>query len=193
MFKRCSTCFGQNFAYHQEHFWTVAAGFDYRIKGGVAIFSAVVCLLTNKHTTAGNTSTSAFIRETKAAAAVQKCSWWWAKYCPKHVEQRLNNKRFYNRVCIRLVILFEDLKMHETTSHQLMHKIVIYLFIIHLLKSCTRFEHYPAHLQDVYVVTVYMQPLVSSLSVERELSDITVIWFAALLISVNFVIINLHL
>ena len=33
----------------------------------------------------------------------------------------------------------------------------------HLLKSSTRFEHYPAHLQEVYVVIVYMQPLVSSL------------------------------
>ena len=32
------------------------------------------------------------------------------------------------------------------------------------LKSSTCFEHYPAHLQEVYVVTVYMQPLVSSLS-----------------------------
>jgi len=46
----------------------------------------------------------------------------------------------------------------------LMHKILIYLYIIHLLKSCTCFEHYPAHLQDVYVIIVYMQPLVSSLS-----------------------------
>ena len=45
-----------------------------------------------------------------------------------------------------------------------MHKILIYLYVIHLLKSSTCFEHYPAHLQEVYVVTVYMQPLVSSLS-----------------------------
>ena len=45
-----------------------------------------------------------------------------------------------------------------------MHKILIYLHIIRLLKSSTCFEHYPAHLQEVYVVTVYMQPLVSSLS-----------------------------
>jgi len=45
-----------------------------------------------------------------------------------------------------------------------MHKILIYLHIIHLLKSSTCFEYYPAHLQEVYVVTVYMQPLVSSLS-----------------------------
>jgi hypothetical protein len=45
-----------------------------------------------------------------------------------------------------------------------MHKIFIYLYIIHLLKSFTCFEHYPAHLQEVYVVIVYMQPLVSSLS-----------------------------
>jgi hypothetical protein len=44
-----------------------------------------------------------------------------------------------------------------------MHKILIYLPITHLLKSCTCFEHYPAHLQ-VYVVIVRIQPLVSSLS-----------------------------
>ena len=45
-----------------------------------------------------------------------------------------------------------------------MHKILIYLHIIHLLKSSTCFEHYSAHLQEVYVVIVHMQPLVSSLS-----------------------------
>jgi hypothetical protein len=39
-------------------------------------------------------------------------------------------------------------------------KNLIYLHIIHLLKSSTCFEHYPAHLQEVYVVIVYMQPLV---------------------------------
>jgi len=43
-------------------------------------------------------------------------------------------------------------------------QILIYLHIIRLLKSSTCFEHYPAHLQEVYVVFVYMQPLVSSLS-----------------------------
>jgi hypothetical protein len=45
-----------------------------------------------------------------------------------------------------------------------MYKILTYLHIIHLLKSSTYFEHYSAHLQKVYVVIVYMQPLVSSLS-----------------------------
>jgi hypothetical protein len=45
-----------------------------------------------------------------------------------------------------------------------MYKILIHLHTTHLLKSSTCFEHYPAHLQEVYVVTVYMQPLVSSLS-----------------------------
>jgi hypothetical protein len=45
-----------------------------------------------------------------------------------------------------------------------MHKILIYLHIIHLLKSSTCFEHYSAHLQEVYIVTVYMQPPVSLLS-----------------------------
>jgi len=45
----------------------------------------------------------------------------------------------------------------------LMHKILVYLRIIHLLKLSACFEHYPAHLQEVYVVTVYMRPVVSSL------------------------------
>jgi hypothetical protein len=45
-----------------------------------------------------------------------------------------------------------------------MHKILIYLYIIHLLESSPCFEHYPAHLQEVYVVIVYMRPLVLSLS-----------------------------
>jgi hypothetical protein len=40
-----------------------------------------------------------------------------------------------------------------------MHKILIYLYIIHLLKSSTCFEHYLAHLQVVYVLIVYVQPL----------------------------------
>ena len=47
---------------------------------------------------------------------------------------------------------------------QLDVQILIYLHIIHLLKYSTCFEHCPAHLQEVYVVIVYMQPLVSSLS-----------------------------
>jgi len=35
---------------------------------------------------------------------------------------------------------------------------------MYLLKSFTCFEPYPAHLQEVYVVIVYVQPLVLSLS-----------------------------
>jgi hypothetical protein len=38
------------------------------------------------------------------------------------------------------------------------------LNIVHLLKSSTCFEHYTANFQEVYVVIVYMQPLVSSVS-----------------------------
>jgi N-acyl-L-homoserine lactone synthetase len=45
-----------------------------------------------------------------------------------------------------------------------MHKILIYLYIIHLLISSTCFEQYAAHLQEVYVVIVCVQSLVSSLS-----------------------------
>ena len=45
-----------------------------------------------------------------------------------------------------------------------MHKILIYLHIIYLLKSSACFEHYSAHPQEVYVAIEYMQPLVLSLS-----------------------------
>jgi len=45
-----------------------------------------------------------------------------------------------------------------------MHKIRVYLHKIDLLKSSTCFDYYPAHLQEVYVVIIYMQPQVSSLS-----------------------------
>jgi hypothetical protein len=96
---------------------------------------------------ARNTYTLDSIREPEAAAAVQKCSWWWAKCCPKHVEQRLNNKRFYNWVFIWLVILFEDMKMHGTTNHKfiyvyvcvfLQHLInVKHIFMKHYMRPCT--------------------------------------------------------
>jgi hypothetical protein len=56
-----------------------------------------------------------------------------------------------------------NVRMFLWLISNLMHKILIYLHIIHLLKSSTCFLHYPAHLQKVYVVTVYMQPPVSSL------------------------------
>jgi hypothetical protein len=44
------------------------------------------------------------------------------------------------------------------------------------------FRAYPAHLQEVHFVTVYMQPLVLSLC-KSELSKIIVLKFVALLIS----------
>jgi len=57
----------------------------------------------------------------------------------------------------------EQISVDQLISN-LMHKILIYLHIIHILKSSTCFEHFPAYLQEVYVVIVYMQPLVSSFS-----------------------------
>ena len=60
--------------------------------------------------------------------------------------------------------MYVERKIFPCLISNLMHKILIYLYIIHLLKSSTCFEHYRAHLQEVYVVIVYMQPLVSSLS-----------------------------
>jgi hypothetical protein len=49
LFKRCSTCFGQHFAHHQEHIGTAAVAFGSRIEAKVDVFLAVVCLLEKKH------------------------------------------------------------------------------------------------------------------------------------------------
>ena len=56
----------------------------------------------------------------------------------------------------RSITLF-DLQLDAQTSY-------LSTYNTFFLKSSTCFEHYPAHLQEVYVVIVYMQPLVSSLS-----------------------------
>ena len=66
--------------------------------------------------------------------------------------ERLEKRRLWKNFWITLV------------DFQLDAQILIYLHIIHLLKSSTCFERYPAHLQEICVVIVYMQPLVSSLS-----------------------------
>ena len=70
------------------------------------------------------------------------------------------DKRCYRNISKSL----PDYAVSPWLISNLMHKIRIYLYIIHLLKSSTCFEHYPAHLREVCVVTVYIQPLVSSLS-----------------------------
>jgi hypothetical protein len=60
-----------------------------------------------------------------------------------------------------------DFQLEAQSSYLFIYLFIIRLLkssIIHLLKSSTCFEHCPAHLQEVYVVIVYMQPLVSSLS-----------------------------
>jgi hypothetical protein len=75
-------------------------------------------------------------------------------------------------MCFMLVIYKDYTEMHGQQNMKIksclisnfMHKILIYLHIIRLLKSSTCFENYPALLQEVYVITVYIQPLVSSLS-----------------------------
>jgi hypothetical protein len=48
------------------------------------------------------------------------------------------------------------LKLYLFLISNLMHKIIVYLYIIHLLKCSKCFEHFPAHLQEVYVVIVYI-------------------------------------
>ena len=80
-----------------------------------------------------------------------------------------NRTREHVRVFLRNLML--DLFLNLGLVSNLIHKIIIYLHIIHLLKSSTCFEHCPVHLQEVYVVIVYMQPLVSSLSVKSMLSN----------------------
>jgi hypothetical protein len=77
-----------------------------------------------------------------------------------------------------------NIKFKTLVDLQLDAQMFVYLRIIHLLKSSTCFEHYPAYLQEVHIVIVYVQPLVSSLC-KGELSKITVLQFAALLISEN--------
>ena len=52
-------------------------------------------------------------------------------------------------------ITFVDLQLEVQNSY-------LFIYMIHLLKFSTCFKHYPAHLQEFYVV--YMQPLVLSLS-----------------------------
>jgi hypothetical protein len=44
-YKRCSTCFEQHSAHHQEHFQTAVAASGFLIKVEVDVFPAVVCLL----------------------------------------------------------------------------------------------------------------------------------------------------
>jgi hypothetical protein len=56
-----------------------------------------------------------------------------------------------------------DLQIHA--------QIFIYSHTIHSLKSSTCFEHCPAHLQEVYVVIVYMQPLISPLSADSPVKN----------------------
>jgi hypothetical protein len=90
LFKRCSTCFGQHFAHHQEHF-----------------LNCLLLLLTYRPRQETHPPWLLYGNR-RLRLQFKKCSWWWAKSCPKHVEQRLNNKRFYNWVCIWLVILFGD-------------------------------------------------------------------------------------
>ena len=78
--------------------------------------------------------------------------------------------QYLEQKCVRINPLMKGATINCSISYKswlisnLMHKIIIYLHILHLLKSSTCFEHYPAHIQEVYVVIVYMQPLVSSLS-----------------------------
>ena len=51
--------------------------------------------------------------------------------------------------------------------------VIIYLHIIHLLKSSTCFEHYPAHLQEVYVVTVHLSSFLTGAQ-DSHLQTVTI-------------------
>jgi hypothetical protein len=74
--------------------------------------------------------------------------------CPAHLQVYV--------VTVYMQPLVSSLSAGDCPFHQLRKNFLIYLYIIHLLKSSTCFEHCPSYLQEVYVVTVYMQPLVSS-------------------------------
>jgi hypothetical protein len=63
-------------------------------------------------------SSGALLNCSRSCGCSSKILLMMGKIFPKHVEQLLNNKRFYNWVYIWLVVLFEDLKMHGTTNHK---------------------------------------------------------------------------
>jgi len=77
----------------------------------------------------------------------------------------------------RCVFILCPVIKHLTTALfdlQLDAQILIYLYIEHLLKSSTCFEHYPAHLQEVYasgIVTLCRS--LSCAPVKKELSFLT--------------------
>ena len=102
------------------------------------------------------------------SAVAEYCGpWMRALLLAKMSEiQQLINLKFYAKSSIRILMIgWPCLVVWPSFISNLMYKILIYVYITHLLKSSTCFEHYPAHLQEVYVVIVYMQPLVLSLSV----------------------------
>jgi hypothetical protein len=85
-----------------------------------------------------------------------------------------NKKQHKKQNTVTISISITVVKEHEVrlqTSHTSLVNFQLdaqnsYLFLYNTLikKSSTCFEHCPAHLQEVYVVIVYIQPLVSSLS-----------------------------
>jgi hypothetical protein len=64
----------------------------------------------------------------------------------------------------------------------------LFIYIIHLLKSSTCFEHCPAHFQEVYVVIVYMQPLVLRIKVKdvQKYNKLYIIASCCTIISTKF-------
>jgi len=70
------------------------------------------------------------------------------EHCPAHLQEVVR------RNCIYAASGIVTLCRWLSCISNLMHKILIYLHIIHLLISSICFEHYPAHLQEVYVVIV---------------------------------------
>jgi hypothetical protein len=73
---------------------------------------------------------------------------WYGRFHEGRENVQDDHRSLYDWLTVHRSITLVDL--------QLMHRILIYLHIIHLLKSSTCFEHYPAHLQEVYVVIVHM-------------------------------------
>jgi len=81
------------------------------------------------------------------------------------------------RVSETRLLLDDWLTMHRSITLVDLHLDAqnSYLFTYNLLKSSTCFEHYPAHLQDVYVVIVYICSFWYRHSAKSELSEITVL------------------
>jgi hypothetical protein len=67
----------------------------------------------------------------------------------KSLMYKLRSFTFRTSFVIQCKKLHDYMQRRPWLISSLMHEFLIYLYIIHLLKSFTCFKHYPAHIQEV--------------------------------------------